>query len=245
MAINLYIGFAQPDEWQGWAGTYARHAQRFEAASGGAPCLVVPFYQVTAELMTHLAPQAVVMSGFARSFEQYNVRSFYAAADWVQKTCTPILALCGSHQLLGFAFNQDIRQVAQLCDEPIRPLHPGEPVTNPDFHPDFYMERGFYPLTLTDAGRADPLFAGFGATVYVYESHYCEIKTLPAAFDLLASTQECRIQAMRHRERPLYGLQFHPEDYSERFPDGQRLLQNFFALALSNWEDHRETDRKI
>jgi GMP synthase (glutamine-hydrolysing) len=67
-----------------------------------------------------------------------------------------------------------------------------------------------------------------GPTPQFYESHYCEIKALPPNFQLLASTPECRIQAMKHRARPLYGVQFHPEDYSDRFPDGRLLLENFF-----------------
>ncbi len=236
MRLHVYIGFAQPDEWPHWAGTYARHAQRFEEASGGVPCLVVPFQQVTPELMAHLAPQAVVMSGFARSFQDYDVASFFGVGEWVQATHTPTLALCGSHQLLGFLFNQDIRRIERLHDEPMRRLHPDEPVTNPDYHPDYFMERGFYPLEITETGQHDPLFADFGPTATVYESHYCEIKTLPPAFQLLASTRECRIQAMRHLSRPLYGLQFHPEDYKlepERFADGKRLLENFFKLAAT------------
>src|SRR5579871_3312984 len=213
MNLNVYIGFAQPDEWQGWAGTYARHAQRFEAASGGVPCLVLPFTRATPEMMAHLAPQAVVMSGFARSFEQYDVRSFLPVADWIETTTTPTLALCGSHQLLGFLFNGALRETERLYDTPMRKLKPGEPITNPDYHPDFVMERGFYALELTEAGRRDPLFAELQEPPLVYESHYCEIKTLPPPFELLASTIECRIQAMRHRDRPLYGVQFHPEDY--------------------------------
>lgn len=229
--FNVYIGFAQPDEWQSWAATYARHAQRFEAASGGRLCLVVPYYHVTLELMASLNPQAVLMSGFARSFEDYAVSTFLGVTDWVRETNLPTLALCGSHQLLGFLFNQDLRATEQLCDAPMRRLKPGEPVQNPDYHPDFFMERGFYPLECTHAGLADPLLDGLGQPPYLYESHYCEIKTLPPGFELLASTPECRIQAMRHRERPLYGVQFHPEDYTERFPDGKRVLENFFRLA--------------
>ncbi|HZP84541.1 MAG TPA: hypothetical protein VFB21_23100 [Chthonomonadaceae bacterium] len=231
MRFNIYIGFAQPDEWQGAAEMYARHAQRFEEASGGVPCFVLPYYHVTPELMQHLAPQAVVMSGFGRSFQDYEVATFFGIAEWVLSARTPTLALCGSHQLLGFIFNQDIRRVERLHDEPMRLLRPGEPVTNPDYHPEYFMERGFYRLDLTDAGRSDPLFAGFDAAPILYESHYCEIKTLPQGFQLLASTPECRIQAMRHLHRTLYGLQCHPEGYSERFADGQRVLQNFFRLA--------------
>jgi GMP synthase (glutamine-hydrolysing) len=231
MPFNVYIGFAQPDEWSGWAGTYARHIAKFEAAAGGTPCLALPFWHATPAMMAELNPQAVVMSGFARSFEQYDVESFYPVADWIEATHTPILALCGSHQLLGFLYNGELRTAAQLCDQPMRKLKPGEPVTNPDYHPDFYMERGFYPLEVTDAGRNDPIFAGLPETPYICESHYCEIKTLPPGFELLASTVECRIQAIRHQDRPLYGFQYHPEDSNDRFGDGITMLRNFFSLA--------------
>ena len=239
MRLNLYIGFAQSDEWAGWAGTYARHAQRFEAASGGTLCLVVPFTHITSALMARLAPQAVVLSGFARSFEQYQVSDFYEVADWILSSRIPTLALCGSHQFLGFLTERDLRHTERLCDAPMRPLRHEEPVTNPDYHPDYFMERGYYPLTLTEAGKADSLFAGLGASPYLYESHYCEVKRLPMEFTLLASTPECSIQAMRHRDRPLYGVQFHPEDYSERFADGRRVLENFFRLAA---DFHAEPD---
>jgi GMP synthase-like glutamine amidotransferase len=228
MSLILYIGFAQPDEWQQWAGTYARHAQRFEAASSGLPCLVIPFYHANADLIERLEPKAVAMSGFARSFEQYEPESFRGVLDWVDRTNLPILNLCGSHQLMGYHFNGETRGGETLCDQPLRRLRPGEPVTNPDYHPDFFMERGFYMLELTPDGQSDPLFEGLGPTPQFYESHYCEIKTLPPDFQLLASTSECRIQAMKHRSRSLYSVQFHPEDYSDRFPDGQRLLENFF-----------------
>jgi GMP synthase (glutamine-hydrolysing) len=230
MALNLYIGFAQPDEWGGWAGTYARHIERFEKASGGTPCLVLPYYHATAENIRQIAPSAVLMSGFARSFQQYAVSEFYPVVDWLMGTELPILALCGSHQLLGFAFNRNLRMVERLVDEPMRHLRPGEPITNPDYHPDFYMERGFYHLNVTAEGRKDPLLKGMAQSPIFCESHYCEIKHLPSDFVLLGSTPECRIQVMRHKTRTLYGTQFHPEDYNDRFQDGKRLLENFFEL---------------
>jgi GMP synthase-like glutamine amidotransferase len=229
--LIAYIGFAQPDEWHHWAGTYARHSQRFEGASGGLPCLVIPFYHTTPELMRRLEPEAVVLSGFARSFEDYEVASFYGVSDWLDAMRIPTLALCGSHQLLGFHFNRSLRDTESLSDQPMRLLRPGEPVTNPDYHPEHFMERGFYTLELTDEGRVDPLFSFASSAPVIYESHYAEIKTLPPGYDLLASTPECRIQAMKCRAQPIYSVQFHPEDYSERFPDGKALLENFFRFA--------------
>ena len=39
----------------------------------------------------------------------------------------PTLALCGSHQLLGFLYNGKVRTATKLYDEPIRNRKPGEP----------------------------------------------------------------------------------------------------------------------
>jgi len=60
-----------------------------------------------------------------------------------------------------------------------------------------------------------------------------EIKKLPLGFKLLASTPECRIQAMRHLHRPIVSVQFHPEQYTDRFPDGKRMPENFFREVLT------------
>src|SRR5947207_1268906 len=65
----------------------------------------------------------------------------------------------------------------------------------------------------------------------VRESHVCEIKRLPACFDLIATNENCRVQAIRHRDRPLWGTQFHPELYQEAAPHGRAVLRNFFGMA--------------
>jgi GMP synthase (glutamine-hydrolysing) len=68
------------------------------------------------------------------------------------------------------------------------------------------------------------------ATPLLYQSHYWEVKKLPDDLVLLASTEECAVQAMRHKECLIYGTQFHPEVHEEQHPDGRRLLTNFFRL---------------
>lgn len=230
--LILYIGFAQPDEWRHWAATYAIHSEKFEKASG-AGCLVLPYTLATPELIERISPRAVILSGFARSFQEYEASSLHPIGSWLLRddNSTPTLALCGSHQLLGFLFSGALNGVDRIFDQPMRRLKDGEPVINPDYHAEYYMEKGFYTLTVTIEGRKDPLFAGFDSNPIVCESHYCEIKSLPAGFDLLASTPECSIQAMRRHNRPLYGLQFHPEDATDRFPDGIRILERFFRLS--------------
>src|SRR5436305_1174547 len=84
VGVFLYVGFAQPDEWVTWAATYARHAQRFETASKGQRCLVVPFDLATPDLIHRISPTALILSGFARSFQQYRVESFFPIADVIE-----------------------------------------------------------------------------------------------------------------------------------------------------------------
>jgi GMP synthase (glutamine-hydrolysing) len=58
---------------------------------------------------------------------------------------------------------------------------------------------------------------------------------MPAGFDLLGSSELCRIQIFRHHDREIYGVQFHPE-LSGRKPDGKILLINFLRRAGVSWK---------
>lgn len=226
----IYVCFSRPDEWEGAVAGWTHIALRLEETSGGRWCLPVPFYRLNVDFVRKVQPEAIILSGFGRSFQDFEVQEFYPVADVVETfTDLPILAFCGGHQLLGFLFNGTLRTAKRLYDEPMRLRRPGEPIVNPDYHPEYFMENGFYELTLHEP---DPLFERCGDPPIVREAHYCEIKRLPPDFKLLASTPECRIQAMRHLKRPIVGVQFHPELYTERFPDGKRILENFFREVL-------------
>ena len=154
--------------------------------------------------------------------------TFYTPYASMYSNTQVTLAICGAHQLIGYLFNGETDGRRRLEDKPMRLRRPGEPIVNADHHPEHFMERGFYELELREP---DPLFAACGSPPVMMESHYCEIKRLPDGFRILASTPECRIQAMRHTSRPLVSVQFHPEDYTDRFPDGKRFLEAFFAEA--------------
>ena len=110
----------------------------------------------------------------------------------------------------------------------MRVLRPDEADLSPGAHAGLFTEYGFHPVNkVVD----DPLFADLPDPMVVRESHQCEVKTLPPEFALLATNENCRIQAMRHCTRLLYGTQFHPEAYAEPYLHGQIVLRNFFRLA--------------
>jgi anthranilate synthase component 2 len=81
--------------------------------------------------------------------------------------------------------------------------------------------------------HANDLFAGIPDPMQVmrYHSLIVESSSLPDELVVLAHAEEdpSEIHAMRHREHPVWGVQFHPE--SIMTPHGLRLLGNFLELA--------------
>jgi GMP synthase (glutamine-hydrolysing) len=69
---------------------------------------------------------------------------------------------------------------------------------------------GTVPVTLTEAGRADPVFAGLPATFEAFVGHKEAVRVPPSGAVVLASSPHCPVQAFRVR-RNLYATQFHPE----------------------------------
>ena len=78
--------------------------------------------------------------------------------------------------------------------------------------------------------RAEGLFEGLPDTMDVWMSHGDRVETLPPGFEVVAHTDHAPYAAVRHRERPLYGVQFHPE--VAHTPRGRDILRNFlFSVA--------------
>jgi GMP synthase (glutamine-hydrolysing) len=77
----------------------------------------------------------------------------------------------------------------------------------------------------------DPLLSNIIPSSQVWMSHADSILELPKNFELLATTDSIPIAAFRHKkngiDKPLYGLQFHPEDYHSI--EGKKILHNFLV----------------
>ena len=78
--------------------------------------------------------------------------------------------------------------------------------------------------------RAEELFADLPGTLPVWMSHGDKVDTLPGVFRVLAHTGNSPYAAIRHRERPFFAVQFHPEVVHT--PQGKAILANFvFRIA--------------
>ncbi len=78
--------------------------------------------------------------------------------------------------------------------------------------------------------QAEDLFVGLPQSLRVWMSHGDKVDELPAIFQVLAHTLNSPFAAFRHRERPFFGVQFHPEVVHT--PLGKDILANFlFRIA--------------
>jgi GMP synthase (glutamine-hydrolysing) len=219
-------------------GPAGRVKVRLEQASGER-CLIVPFEEFDLEAVEELQPRAVVMSGFGGHFQSRKIDSFFGMDEVFHKADLPILGICGSHQLMGFCFNRNLRKTKVLRDQPMRRMGQeedlprraqGDPKYDLSGH---FVADGFFPIKRV---RPDPLFAGLPERMMMRCSHYCEVKKLPRGFLHLATSGHCRIEAMRHATRPVYGVQFHPEAYDAPFLHGRKLLENFARIVDTYWQ---------
>ena len=181
-------------------------------------CLVVHQTEVVGADLDRPQVKAILISGRSKTLSRARDEQFY---ELIRTTKIPLIGFCGGCQLIGQAYAAKVG--------PMRKLREGEKDLGPTYHPGMYKEWGFMKVQV---GKADPLFASLTPELTVKEMHAFQMLDPPKEFDLLASTAECRVQAVKHRQRVLYGVQFHPEAYDDDHPDGRALLANFFRIAL-------------
>jgi GMP synthase (glutamine-hydrolysing) len=130
--------------------------------------------------------------------------------------------------ILGICYGMQI--ATQLLGGDVRPAHA--------------REYGRTKLHIAPAGNASPdprpspdLLAGVPQDTTVWMSHGDQVQTLGPDFLPLASTPTCPLAAMRHRHRPFFGVQFHPE--VTHTPHGTQILENFLykiCRADGSWK---------
>jgi anthranilate synthase/aminodeoxychorismate synthase-like glutamine amidotransferase len=114
----------------------------------------------------------------------------------------PVFGVCLGHQSIGHFYGGRVVRAERL-------MH-GK--TSPILHRDTDLFRG--------------LPQGFAATRY--HSLLVERASFPACLEITAETAEGEIMGLRHRELPVYGVQFHPESIATE--GGMKILENFLAL---------------
>jgi len=113
----------------------------------------------------------------------------------------PMLGVCLGHQCMGEAFGAKVVRAGRLMHGKTSPiLHDGRTIF---------------------AGLPNPFEA------MRYHSLLVAPETVPGCLEVSARTAEGEIMGLRHRERRIEGVQFHPESIGTR--EGKDLLRNFLA----------------
>lgn len=115
---------------------------------------------------------------------------------WIQDFDKPILGICAGHHITAYMHGSKL-------------LRSEEP------------EAGDFEVEIL---KNDPLFNGMPNTLMVKQMHNDSV-TLPKGFEQLATSKTCKNQLMKHRLKPLYTCQFHPEFYNHD------LVRNFIELC--------------
>ena len=114
----------------------------------------------------------------------------------------PILGICLGHQAIGEVFGGKVIPAEEL-------MH-GK------------MSKIFIKNT-------DPLFDGLEEEIYAarYHSLVVDAESVPDCLEVLGTDEAGQIMALKHKEMPVYGIQFHPESILTEM--GMRILENFLT----------------
>ena len=116
---------------------------------------------------------------------------------------TPVLGVCLGHQAIGEAFGAEVVRAPELLHgKTSQVVHEGVGVL---------------------AGLPSPF------TATRYHSLTVDRDTVPAELEVTGTTPSGIVMALRHRELPIEGVQFHPE--SVLTEGGHRMLANWMAEA--------------
>ena len=210
------------------------------------PQICITHYSELAEAEGETRPDAIVLSGTLRDFDYYNPRHLEKFGEFIRSTKTPVLGICGGHQLVGMSFGARIVTLDHMEQHERREGRPFE-----------YQYR-FIRITDLD----DPIFKGIqdeetglwqdytteASILRVWQNHGLQLDRVPEGFKLLATAYLCRNQMMvkRTEGQLIYTVQFHLEksfeDYDRRRAtrwehpnesrDGRIIFENFLLESL-------------
>src|ERR1051326_4933484 len=198
-------------------------------------------------------PQAIVLSGTLSDFDYYNPEMLRRFGQFVVKTETPVLGICGGHQLVGVCFG------ARLVT--LDNIDPAERREGREFEYQYRYIRVVEPedpifrrMSERDAGELKD-YPTEGLNLRVWQNHGLQLDRVPEEFQLLATAYRCRNQMMVKRTagQLIYTVQFHLEksfqDLTRAYqrvdpnlaPEERKRALRERASSRSNWPHPNES----
>jgi len=127
----------------------------------------------------------------------------------------PILAMCAGHQLTATHFGGKVG-----------------PATVPEFG-----------KTEVFVDKAEGILKGVPAesesnSMVVWNSHNDEVSELSEKLEVLAHSKDCPFEVIKHKTKPIWGVQFHPEVQHTEY--GEQIFENFVEIVKEFVEKKEE-----
>jgi len=152
-------------------------------------------------------PDMIILTGSNYMLSKSDTRLvFQQEIDLVRKSETPILGICFGHQLIGSAYGSEVIDLGSTI-------------------------RQFKEVKILEK---NPLFNGLPDSIKVAESHRQALDRVPDSFRHLAESATSHVEAIAHTNKPLVGVQFHPERSDDLHPHGREIIQNFIKTVPRN-----------
>ncbi len=180
------------------------------------PCKVVSYENIQSGDQLGSFDALVISGSEARIVKAQDKAKFEGVLKLIETCTAPILGICFGHQLLCSAFGAK-------TDTLVKPV----------------IDR-FEQVNILQTGE---IFSRFklGQTIPLAEYHedYVVRESLDGAgFKLLADSASCPVEAVRHKTKMFFGVQFHPERVTinnETRLEGYKVIENFFVHMVKRF----------
>lgn len=140
----------------------------------------------------------IIISGAPILLTEVDANQYIVKLNWIEQYNKPVLGICFGHQVIGLYFGASISK-----------------------------QRDDRSLQTIEVIQGNTLFEDLDTEFTMQEDH-CEAISIAPDFELSATSDSCVNEAMHHKKRPIFGIQFHPEVSGE---NGEILLRNFTKLV--------------
>jgi anthranilate synthase component 2 len=164
------------------------------------PDTVVVPNTISLKEVEKINPDAIVIS--PGPGHPANPKDIGTCLDIIRGSEVPLLGVCLGNQAIAVAFG------GEVSHSPSGPLHGKTSLIH-------HNGSGIYQ------DLPNPLVGG--------RYHSLAITKLPQELEVTARTEDGIIMGIKHKQRPIYGLQFHPE--SVLTPEGVKIVENFLRVA--------------